>query len=179
MPKPRLCKCGCGQLIPEGNTLRKAATVECAIVIARADIESRERKEIAEAKKKLKTRQQWLKDVQTIFNKYIRLRDYGQPCISCGRSNPVKQNAGHYRTVKASPELRFNPDNCHLQCEHCNTYLSGNIREYTPRLIEKIGQVRFDRINGPQEQKKWTIDELIELKRQYQAKVRELEKDRL
>lgn len=36
-------------------------------------------------KEDLKTLQDWLKEAQTIFNKYIRLRDMGLPCVSCGQ----------------------------------------------------------------------------------------------
>ena len=36
--------------------------------------------------------------------------------------------------------------NVHKQCSVCNNHLSGNIGEYTPRLIEKIGQEKFDRL---------------------------------
>jgi hypothetical protein len=34
-------------------------------------------------KNDLKTLQDWLKETQTIFNKYIRLRDNGLTCVSC------------------------------------------------------------------------------------------------
>ncbi len=179
MPRARNCRCGCGQPIPDGNTLRKAATIECSLKLAKADREKKERKELREDKARIKTRQQWLKEAQIAFNGYIRERDYGNACISCGRRTGAKMNAGHYRSVKASPETRFNPDNCHLQCEHCNSYLSGNIREYQPNLLAKIGTVRMRALEGPHHLRKYPIDELKDIKAMYTKMRRALEMGRL
>lgn len=113
---------------------------------------------------------------QIAFNEFIRVRDSGHSCISCGRNTGAKMNAGHYRTVGASKETRYDETNCHLQCEHCNSHLSGNIGEYKPRLIAKIGQEAFDRLMGFHEPKKWTREELQDLAAHYRAKTRALKK---
>lgn len=115
---------------------------------------------------------------QNAFNAYIRERDHGKPCISCERSTGAKMNAGHYRTVGASKETRYDETNCHAQCEHCNSYLSGNIGEYTPRLIEKIGQEAFDRLMGPHPKRKWTREELQALAKHYREKTKALQRER-
>lgn len=83
-------------------------------------------------------------------------------------------NAGHYLSVGAHPELRFDEANCHIQCEHCNSYKSGNQAQYRPRLIAKVGQAEVDRLEGPQEPLKLTIPEIQELIAKYKAKVKEL-----
>ena len=111
---------------------------------------------------------------QNAFNAYIRERDKGQPCISCGRNTGAKMNAGHYRTVGANPELRFNEDNCHIQCEHCNSYRSGNIEQYTPNLIAKIGQERFDILMGFHELPKWKREDYERIRDYYRKKLKEL-----
>lgn len=113
---------------------------------------------------------------QIAFNEFIRVRDSGHSCISCGRNTGAKMNAGHYRTVGASKETRYDETNCHLQCEYCNSHLSGNIGEYKPRLIAKIGQEAFDRLMGFHEPKKWTREELQDLAAHYRAKTRALKK---
>ncbi|OON35624.1 protein NinG [Izhakiella australiensis] len=118
------------------------------------------------------------KQAQTAFNEYIRTRDAADPCISCGRFHDGQWHAGHFRTVKASPETRYDEDGCHKQCMPCNHHLSGNIGEYKPRLIEKIGQEAFDRLMGTHELKKWTREELQELAAHYRQKTRELIKRR-
>lgn len=135
-----------------------------------------ERKELKERKDKLKSRSQWLADAQRWFNKFIRLRDAGEPCISCGRNTGAKMNAGHYRSVGSCPELRFEELNCHLQCEHCNSYKSGNIEHYRPSLIRKIGESKVEWIEGPHKPKKYTIDDIKEIISKYKLRCKEMEK---
>jgi hypothetical protein len=81
-------------------------------------------------------------------------------------------NAGHYRSVGACPELRFHPMNVHLQCEHCNSHLSGNIIEYRRRLATKIGVDRVEWLEGKHEPLKLTIDEIINLTDHYKELIR-------
>jgi len=135
--------------------------------------ERKERKAMREAKEKLKSRSDYAKEAQAAFNAYIRERDKDQVCISC-QQPPKKKNAGHYRSVGAAPELRFEPLNCHLQCEHCNTYLSSNAIEYRINLIKKIGEDQVLWMEGPHEPKKYTIDELKQIKAEYKAKLKAL-----
>ena len=161
---------------------------ELAIKLYRKQNEARQEKlkkeqqaKEREKKDKLKIRKLAVKPLsyfkqqaQTAFNSYIRQRDAGNSCISCGRNTGAKMNAGHYRTVGANPELRFDEDNCHLQCEHCNSYRSGNIEEYTPNLIEKIGQERFDRLMGVHELPKWKREDYERIRNEYRLKLKEL-----
>ena len=141
---------------------------------ALADIE---RKEIKVRKEKLKSRADHLKDTQHAFNAWIRARDAGQPCISCGTTADVQYCAGHYRTTGSCPELRFEPLNVHLQCnKNCNLSKSGNILGYRPRLLEKIGAEMLAWIEGPHEAKKYTIEQLKAMTAEYRAKTRELKR---
>ena len=99
-------------------------------------------KETRERKEKLRTRSDWLKLAQKAFNEYIRVRDAGKPCISCGASQGDTVlggafDAGHYRSTGSAPHLRFHTHNCHAQCVKCNRYLGGNIVEYRKRLIDR------------------------------------------
>lgn len=114
-----------------------------------------------------------LKLTQATFNGWIRFRDAGEPCISCGRNTGAKVNAGHYLSVGSHPELRFNSLNVWLQCEHCNMFKSGNIGEYRPRLIDKIGLELVEWLEGPHEPKKYTCEQLKEI-RAYYAKLTRL-----
>jgi hypothetical protein len=86
---------------------------------------------------KVKTRGDHLADLQDAFNAWIRLRDAGQPCISCGRPYGDRWHAGHYRSVGSEPSLRFEPDNVHLQCPACNLHLCGNQAPYRVNLVKK------------------------------------------
>ena len=135
------------------------------------------RREIKARKEKLKSRADHLKDTQHAFNAWIRARDAGQPCISCGTTADVQYCAGHYRTTGSCPELRFEPLNVHLQCnKNCNLWKSGNILGYRPRLLEKIGAEKLAWIEGPHEAKKHTVDELKTMTAEYRAKTRELKR---
>ena len=128
------------------------------------------RKEHREAKERLKTRQDWLKDAQTAFNRWIRARDHGKPCISCGRFHGGQNHAGHYQSIGAHPELRFDENNCHLQCQPCNTQLSGNLIEYRKGLIDRRGVEIVEWLEGPHEPAKYSIDDLKALKAKFKIK---------
>ncbi len=126
-------------------------------------------------KERLKSTADYVKELQTIFNKYIRLRDTGLPCISCNKYNIKKKNAGHYRSAGGNPELRFEELNVHLQCEYCNTYLHGNLIDYRINLITRIGLDKVEWLESKHIPKKYTKNELIEMKELYRNKIKELE----
>lgn len=125
-------------------------------------------------KEKLKSRSDWLSEAQIAFNAFIRKRDEGLPCISCGRSNESKKNAGHFLSVGSHSHLRFNENNCHLQCEHCNTYKSGNQAAYRIELIKKIGVQEVEKLESENAIQKWSIDEIKQIKETYKQKLKEL-----
>jgi len=79
---------------------------------------------------------------QTVFNAWIRKRDEGLACISCGSYNTA--HASHYLSAGNYSFLRFHEDNVHLSCLKCNTFLHGNLIEYRKRLIVKIGIERVE-----------------------------------
>lgn len=101
-------------------------------------------KEKKQIKEKLKTHKDFIQDLQKVFNTYIRLRDQNKGCISCGQNLSKKYDAGHYFSVGKYPNLRFDEDNVHAQCVHCNQHLHGNIAEYSIRLSRRIGKQRFE-----------------------------------
>jgi hypothetical protein len=139
------------------------------------------RKELRERKEALRDKSWYLKECQRWFNKFIRMRDAGGCCISCQK--PLRSDsrlkghlydAGHYRSVGACPELRFNEDNVHAQCVRCNRELSGNAADYRIGLVRKIGVERVEEIERDHKQKKYTIDDLKLLIAKYKVKCKEL-----
>lgn len=135
------------------------------------------RKEHRAAKERIKTRGDHAKSAQAEFNKFIRFRDADLPCISCGRHHNGQYHAGHYRTVGGNPELRFEEYNCHKQCSVCNNHKSGNIVEYRINLVSRIGSDRLEWLEGLHDAKKYTIDQLKEIKLEYRAKWKEIERN--
>ena len=175
--KPKKCRI-CGELFLPRTTLQRVCSVKCGAAWAREIKAKEEAKADKLQREKLKTRAMWMREAQAVVNAFIRLRDYGQPCISCGRYHTGKMNAGHYFTTAARPELRFDERNIHAQCEPCNSHLSGNISAYRPRLIAKIGLAAVEELEGPHPPKKYTIEELKAIKEKYKLLARELEKER-
>lgn len=117
---------------------------------------------------KLKPLPKLMKDAQQVFNKYIRTRDEGLACISCG-SDKANQ-AGHWISVKQSSTLRYHEWNVNLQCAGCNLYLHGNQVMYRMGLVNKIGEkavAELESIYTNQRLKKWTRDELEEIINKY------------
>jgi hypothetical protein len=122
-------------------------------------------------------RRWWIKQAQTVFNAYIRERDKGKPCISCGRFHQGKYDAGHYRPAGNNSALRFHEENTFAQCVPCNQHKSGNLVEYRINLIKRIGPERVEWLENHQQTKRWTIDELREVVEYYRAKIRDLKHD--
>lgn len=172
--KPTRCKVCRSEFVRRSIT-HKCCGPDCAALFAKSERERKERKEIREAKERSKTRGQWAKEAQVAFNAFIRERDKSQPCISCGRFHQGAYDAGHYRSVGAAPELRFHEDNCHRQCVPCNQHKSGNAIEYRIRLVERIGRERVEFLEGPQELKHYSIEDLKQIKAQYKQKLKQLQ----
>lgn len=147
---------------------------ECVRVWVESEKEKAWKKTKAKAKQDLMTLSDYLKLTQQVFNKYIRLRDKNQLCISCQKP-PKKQNAGHYFSSGGHSNVRFDEDNVHLQCEHCNTFLSGNLLNYQIEIEKRIGADKLIELQAKAHiVKKWSIDELKELIKEYKNKIKEL-----
>lgn len=183
--KPKKCRVAtCRASFVPRASFQSWCSPDCGVVLARAKQEKKrvelaqvERRDIKVRKEALKSRADHLKDTQHAFNAWIRQRDIGQPCISCGTTADVQYCAGHYRTTAAAPELRFEPINVNLQCNrNCNMGKSGNLLGYRPGLIKKIGVEAVEWLEGPHEAKKYTVEELKAMTAEYRAKTRELKK---
>ena len=175
--KQKKCKI-CGTMFTPFQTTQQVCSIPCAVTHGKAAQAKKTRQETRQAREALKTRQDWIREAQKWFNKYCRMRDKDEPCISCGRHHQGQYHAGHFRTTAAAPQLRFHEDNVHKQCSVCNNHLSGNLLEYRKRLIQKIGAERVDQLQNDSSIKRWTIEELQEIKKVYKNKCKELESER-
>jgi hypothetical protein len=189
--KPKKCSV-CKELFMPYNSLQKTCGPDCAIKFVRLVALGIERKKLRQDKLKIKTRREWLREAQDAFNNFVRARDHGAGCIDCGWQPTYDDpgvggtfDAGHFLSVGSHPELRFIEDNCHMQKKACNGG-SGRFarkartvsQQYRERLIAKIGLDRVLWLEGPHEPKKYTIEDLIAIKKEYQTKLRELKKSR-
>jgi DNA repair exonuclease SbcCD ATPase subunit len=181
-PRPKKCKNpACGTSFPPQRLGQAVCSPKCGLAIkdvnqerARKAIAQIERREIKVRKEKLKSRAEHLREAQAAFNEWIRLRDADRPCVSCGRHHEGQYHAGHYRSVGANPELRFEPLNVWKQCAPCNTHLSGNLVNYRLSLLQLIGDAQVEWLEGPHSARKYTVDEIKTIKAEYRALTREL-----
>lgn len=106
-------------------------------------------------------------------------------CISCGQIKPFEQaDCGHYfsRTHLAT---RFDENNCHAECRHCNRFKADHLEGYRVNLIAKIGQQKFDLLkwkikdskDNPQNYKKSDFD-YEQLIKYYKALNKKLRKEK-
>lgn len=175
---PRAKKCrSCKEPFTPLRTTQVVCSLECAVLVNVARHQKAKRDEIKNTRKRLKTRSMWLAEAQAAINKYCRLRDLsaGHGCISCGTHNG-KMNGGHYKSVGASPETRFFPENISAQCERCNSHLSGNIINYRLGLIARYGVAFVESLEGFHAPQHYTIEEIEGIKRKYSKMARDLEK---
>ena len=167
---------------------QKVCSPECAISLGKSENAKAKKKALIIDKRETKAKldsmrkmPQLTKLAQTAFNSFVRARDAGKPCISCGAPLPHTAvggafDAGHYRSVGSAPHMRFVEDNCMGQCKHCNLHLAGNHVAYRAGLIQRIGQHSVDLIEADNTLRKYTREGLEELARHYNAEARRLKK---
>jgi uncharacterized protein with PIN domain len=186
-PRPKRCRvASCRASFVPRRLGQAVCSPACALIDAprhqeraRKSLDQVERREIKVRKEVLKSRGDHMREAQQAFNAYIRARDQaaGHLCISSGKPLDWSGNAvdaGHYRSVGSAPHLRFDERNCHAQSKQDNRFLSGNAVDYRIGLIARIGQAAVDELESDQSVKKYTVDELKEIKARYRAKTREL-----
>jgi len=193
----RYKKCqGCGEKYIRESwhpPFRTFCSTDCAIVIARARQQKEYRAETRRRKVALKTVSEWTKDVQKLHNRVVRLRDRDEDCPSCGRTNAEVEvtdgwkpggawDCGHFLSVGAYPELRFELRNSRKQCKNCNAgsgkYTRKNYtvgKQYREFMVERFGIEEVDWLEGPHEPLNLTVDKLKALKAAYTAMIKELE----
>lgn len=173
-PKTKSCKVCKVKFIPRAST-QVVCSWQCSLAYTSKEKIKRERKDYREKKEALKTRSEWLKEAQVVFNRYIRERDKDLPCVSCVQHRN-SYDAGHYRSVGAAPQLRFNEDNVHKQCVHCNQHKSGNAIDYRINLVKRIGLERVELLESCNDPVKYTIEDAKEIKKLYNEKLKLLAK---
>ena len=181
-------KCGiCRQPAAYGNAVNAWCSNEHGLDLAKRMKDRSDKRKVAadrkaqrEARERVKTGPTLRKEAQAAFNAWVRTRDAGKPCVSCGRPDDGhrQRHAGHYKSVGGHPALRFEPDNCHSQCATCNNHLSGNLVPYRAELIRRIGLPRVEWLEGPHEPQHLSRQDLIDLKTKYQKAANELRRER-
>ena len=116
---------------------------------------------------------------QIVFNKFIRVRDIGENCVSC--LGPYKNNfqAGHLHPSGNCWKTRFNEKNVFGQCPECNESKNGNLEEYRINVLLRISESDLSDLDQLAKQNaKFSREFLNDLIQEYKGKTAELEKKR-
>lgn len=191
--KAKTCKFCKGVFVPI-KQFQNVCDYKCALGLVHRDnatkAEMERKKSVSAARKKekagvarrrkrkaeLKTARELAPEAQAIFNRYVRIRDYGKPCISCGRMPEDKfggaMDCGHYRTRGAASHLRFNLHNTAAQCVYCNRNRSGAQKAFEEGLILRIGINKVEALNENNKSRKFDAHYLRRIKVIFAKKTR-------
>ena len=136
-----------------------------------------QRAETRRRKEAIKTIQKWKAECQAIANRYARVRDAKDGCISCDKPATWggQWHGSHFRSVGAASAVRFNLWNIHKACSVCNHHLSGNIAGYRPKLIQKTGAEKVEWLESQNQLVKYDIDYLKRYKKEIGKRLKRLE----
>lgn len=191
LPRTRCPQCK-ERFTPEDKAARRLIHPECIEAYAAAKQEKADRKrqadqvkakrlERAEDKRKrekLKPTSKWEAECRAIVQAIARIRDRNDGCISChmGANYGGAWHGSHFRSHGAASAVQFHLWNIHKACAQCNLFKSGNIAEYRPRLVEKIGQEKVDWLMSQNQVVRHKVDYYIRFKAVMGKRLRRLEK---
>jgi ribosomal 50S subunit-recycling heat shock protein len=119
--KPKKCKVCNSEYTPQKYSSCKTKCEECIFVEHKQKLCIYAKKQSEKPKKVQcgsapKIDKQWI-----ALSKFIKKRDAGLPCISCGKfMQEYEIQAGHYIARGKSIKLKYEPRNIHAQCWNCN-----------------------------------------------------------
>lgn len=119
-----------------------------------------------------------LKNTVNLCHKYIRERDKGKPCISCGQNWNDSFQSGHFYKAELFSSLKFNEFNINGQCKGCNLYNDGNESGYRVGIINRYSKELLNELDSKalQEKKdgfKWDRTTLKEIQTYYKEKLKD------
>ncbi len=174
-PKPRPCPV-CEKPYVPARPMQAVCGPRCAAAKVKRD-KAEERARVKTRKEAIKTLPVLKAEAQAAFNAYIRARDAGKPCISCGA--PLEGNGvgghfdcGHFRSVGSAPQHRYNPLNAAGQCKSCNRWGAGMAVEYRKGLIERIGLEAVEALENDNATHRWTREELAAIRDGFKARLK-------
>lgn len=160
----KMCGCYSGWLLNSDAGKVKLNKVLDRVKKPRLELEKaeKEHKDINLIKNALKT-------TKTAVHEYVRLRDKGKPCISCGEPWRPGFQAGHYHKAELYETLKFNLLNIHGQCVGCNIHRDGNLEKYNINLPLRIGSEAFNELQklasvDKHYSKVWNVENLKEIR---------------
>lgn len=188
--KRKRCK-ECKELFtPIYSTVQMVCSPKCAYAYSkRRDTDIKEQNSVL-LEKMAKERKEriglttLLESVKTVCHTYIKLRDNGKPCISCGTQWHKDFQAGHFYKAELFSSLKFDENNIHGQCVKCNIRLEGNLNDYELNLPKRILKPLYDELKDKaqkdkQNNFKWCREDLKAIRTYYRNKIKEIKKAKL
>lgn len=145
----------------------------------RATQERRELEQAERREKESKSINYLLTNVKNKVHEYIRLRDKGKPCISCGSAWRNNFQAGHLYRASQYSSLKYHEYNINGQCRGCNQHKDGNESKYHEMLPKRIGKDKYLHLTelaakDKQKKHKWYREELEQIREYYKLKIKKL-----
>lgn len=174
--KPRPCE-ECKALFSPQRMGAKVCSPRCAARFVRAQNDAKKAEE-KQRREKMKRRSKWEDECRAIVQKIARLRDRNDGCISCHLPSTWggQWHGSHFRSHGAASAVQFHLWNIHKSCSSCNRDKGGNIENYRPRLIEKIGQEKVDWLLAQNQTVRLDVEYYKKFKRVMGKRLRRLEK---
>lgn len=114
---------------------------------------------------------------QVIFNRSVRAfwaDSKGMcTCITCGKKDHWQGatiESGHYKTVGARNDLRFNRKNVYPQCKFCNNYGGHDTQLFKVEVMKIIGKDCHDRMVKDRKQVK---HDLVKIRKESREIIRD------
>ena len=160
----------------EGKKLIQRATLS-----GKKKIEKKTKSEKFQKNRKWKKENKSLRalqnDARKVFQRFIRLRDEYENCISCGTIYANEWDGGHYLKAEIYSGLVFDEVNVNKQCDSCNRFQDGNVVEYRKGLVRKYSEVtvlELEKNSNYRRGYKYTRQELLGIEKLYKLKIKNL-----
>lgn len=176
IPKKKACR-HCGTEFMPARPLAVVCSPMCAARMVKVQ-KAQEKAQTKARKEAVKKRSKWEEECRAIVQKIARIRDRNDGCISCHlpASWDGQWHGSHFRSHGAASAVQFNLWNIHKSCSSCNRDKGGNIINYEPRLVAKIGQQRVDWLRSQNQTVKLTVDYYKRFKAVMGKKLKRMEK---
>lgn len=126
-----------------------------------------------------KERKKIIKQLDSVFSKYIRERD-NYKCITCAKdSNTSVIQCGHLFS-RVSHSTRWDEKNAYAQCSGCNLAHEYNFEAYRRVWVEKNGEKEYDKLYAKYSNTtKFSDSDLKFLIKYYRQKVDEINEKKI
>ena len=180
---PRKCKVCNIKFEPKYSSVQEVCSYQCAIKKAEKERlkNSKDLEELRTQRKNKSELETLKKNVVKICHEYIRERDKGKPCVSCGQPWNSEHQAGHFYKAGDYSNLKYNENNIHNQCKGCNLMKDGNENQYRIKITKRITKqelTELDQMASDYKKSsfKWDREELKKIRTYYREKLKQLKK---